>query len=323
MKRNDTVCNNSHLLFDPGPDLTPVTPTHPGQARGFTTCVPRHCGELVGRYVELVLTGVLDEEIVSLDTRDLSVDQASEAPYAVMMVHNEIAWIEIAISISCLSSRPATGGSVGSPAACNLAFAYDTEPKCGENEPVVDPDGDDRRTLCFQGVDNRKVRAVVGQHGCNTLCSCDAIHCNDDVDRPALPPVNGRRNGLRIPRNGVKAPHLIALIVGTHGVRWSLNDPTGHRLEVEREIQRRMFSRVGATTPPRISECLSQICLLADQVDGSFGTPRHVEDNDRSLALAKCCFWFHNPRKPRFHALERHSGCHLVPPLRCPRSVVE
>ena len=106
MECHDAVSDDGNLFLDPAADLTPVPPSHAGQTRGLATGVSRHSCELIGRHIQPVLTRVLDEEIVSLDTGYLPVDQASESADAVVMMHHKVPWVEVAVGIARLAPCP-------------------------------------------------------------------------------------------------------------------------------------------------------------------------------------------------------------------------
>ncbi len=118
------ACDFLHILFSSRFRARPLGRAQLAQRRHRIAHadVARHAVKLIGRDIELISTGVTQQEILALHAGRIELDQALEAPDAVFLVYHVIAGIDLGQKIGwgdqlaalcLLAARPAEDLGIG------------------------------------------------------------------------------------------------------------------------------------------------------------------------------------------------------------------
>jgi hypothetical protein len=139
------------------------------------------------------------------------VDDALEAPDAVVVMDDEITRLEVAVGFA--SPVPATTASPMSPTPSrDLSLTDDAYPQRGEDEPVVNAHGKHGWLYLLQAVHDGKARPRFGQQTRNSLRGRTAVHRYNDVNVALRPAHDGPRHRFGIPGNGIETTSLVPLV---------------------------------------------------------------------------------------------------------------
>ena len=138
--------------------LRPLAAVEPAQRRLVAAGVVPDRVDLVGRDVELVVAAVLEQEVVALDARDGALDHAPEPGDAVLVVHDEVAGLEVVEEPLGVGAPAGPHRPVRAPPAGEVGLGEHRELDGREDEPALerrDHDVELQAVLVEQAVDAR------------------------------------------------------------------------------------------------------------------------------------------------------------------------
>jgi hypothetical protein len=177
------LCHRGHGLTHLRLLLGPVLAPHPGHPRCLPARVAPHSRQLVDRYVETVLSGIGDDQIVPFDPGHRPGDEALEAADAVLVMHDVVALGQVTVLLGSLAPGPA-GPSMGAAAAGDLLLPQDRSPDARGDEAAMDPERDDGRTRGLETVQTIDGQALLGQGRRHPVGGGHSVHRHHDVDLP-------------------------------------------------------------------------------------------------------------------------------------------
>ena len=116
------------------------------------------CGQLVGGHEETVLAGVSDDQVVALYPSNGLRREPLEAPDAMVVVDNEVAFPKIVVAAPTLL-RPRPHPAMGPLPPRHLSLAEHGE--WGQHEAGVDAGGDDGRLDNVELISHRQGEAGI------------------------------------------------------------------------------------------------------------------------------------------------------------------
>ena len=279
---------HGHGLPDLAARLGPLRAAHAGQARRLTPGVATDGRELVGRDIELVTGGVLDEQVVACSTGDIPVHEAFEPSNAMVMVDNVIAGVQISIGLFVAFSAPPANGAMRSSAPGHLTFADNGDAKRRKDEAVVDAAREHCGLDGLEDVDHGESGTGLGQKAGDTRRSARAVHRDDHVGSSSGPARDRRGDGIRISGCRSESPHFVAFISRRGRYRRSLEhiDPVGR---LKWQIEGRVGSRFGRTFAPCTRQCFCEISLFGYEVAAPILGTLRIEQHHDGVGLVEDC----------------------------------
>ncbi len=128
MELHDLGRNRGHRPLHPRLLLRPVLAPHPGYPGRLTSGVPFHRSQLIDRYVQLVATGVGDDQVVPLDTHHRPGVQSLESPYPVLVVHDMVSLAQVAVLLGRFTSS-SPRSAMGTTTTRHLPFPENGSPE--------------------------------------------------------------------------------------------------------------------------------------------------------------------------------------------------
>jgi len=142
---------------------------------------------LVGRDIELVAGGVLDEQVVASGTGDITVHQAFETSDAVVMVDNVVPGVQVSVGIVAAFPPPPANRAVGAPATGHFTFADDGDVKRRKDKAVVNAAREHCGLDCVEDVDHGESGSSLGKKAGDSRRCARAVHRYNHVDSTTGP----------------------------------------------------------------------------------------------------------------------------------------
>ena len=300
-----------------GPRSLPVRSAELVERGRFSTGVWSEHVDLLGRDVELVVTPVLEQEVVARRSVHCAGDHPAVAGDSVLAVNDVVARRQI-VEEPVGRSRPCFRGPVRPAPARHVVLGEHGDQRCRNDEPLIE--------LRHRDVDTgARKRAVV-----RIECRVESLFCEhvDHACGRALGPDTDRHGETVFcePAELKRKRRTVAVrrrpptcgdlgCSGTFGHRHEVGHrcPTTREQPVERDVEARERGRTGfgisivGQSSPGLCECLSQSRLVALELRRSIARSPGIDEHDLRLLTEQVREddgVVHEPGEPGLHAVE-------------------
>ena len=314
MKLHHLCSNGGDGLADTSLLIRPVLATHPRNPWGLPAGISLDGGELIHRHVELVSSGIGDDQVIALDSDHRPRDQSLESANAMLEMNDMIALGEILVLLP-RRRRDAPCPAMSAASSRDLLLAENRDAEVRGDETLVYPDGNNRRSEIGQRVESIDGQTLICESPGNPVCGRLPIHGDHNGDLSQKQSVQPGRHRFGITCGGVKGGDLEHGVGRARRRRRNAEMTSSPNRVLEIEKQGRMISRLRGCFAPGWRQRRSQLGLLFDQIAAAVQAASRIYEGKvaRRLQLIDHAPLVGQPGKPRLDTGEQLTLHDAVP----------